>query len=155
MTVETHQAWPLIWSDISCSTSAYHCGIYKIMFIWLVFFFYLFFFLLCWSEKLSNPWLWSVKRSEPWVFWSVAPLLNAIISTFPSSSLSPRTWAMKTPRQMWMLGTRPRKPRRFLGAISPRYIGTTLREIPVGQNCGISMGLSECLIFEESIFVLN
>lgn len=58
-----------------------------------------------------------------------------ILPTFPISSWSPKTWAMKTPRQMWMLGTRPRKPRRFLGAISPRYIGTTLREIPVGRKC--------------------
>lgn len=31
---------------------------------------------------------------------------------------------------MKMLGTRPRKPRRFFGAISPRNIGTTLSEIP-------------------------
>ena len=33
-----------------------------------------------------------------------------------------------------ILGTRPRKPRRFLGAISPRYIGTTLREMPAVKN---------------------
>lgn len=37
---------------------------------------------------------------------------------------------MKTPVPIKILGTRPRKPRRFLGAISPRYIGTTLREMP-------------------------
>lgn len=33
-----------------------------------------------------------------------------------------------------MLGTRPRKPRRFLGAISPRYMGTTLRQTPAGSD---------------------
>ena len=38
----------------------------------------LFFF--CWSKKWSNPWLWSAKRSEPWVFWSVAALVNWILS---------------------------------------------------------------------------
>lgn len=40
--------------------------------------------------------------------------------TLPSSSGRPSTCAEKTPRQMKMLGMRPRKPRRFLGAISPR-----------------------------------
>lgn len=43
-----------------------------------------------------------------------------IVLTLPSSSGRPRTCAKKTPRQMKMLGMRPRKPRRFLGAISPR-----------------------------------
>lgn len=50
--------------------------------------------------------------------------------TAPNSSGRPKTWAEKTPKQMKMLGTRPRNPRRFLGAISPRYMGTTLRQIP-------------------------
>lgn len=44
----------------------------------------------------------------------------SIVLTLPSSSGRPRTCAEKTPRQMKMLGMRPRKPRRFLGAISPR-----------------------------------
>jgi len=35
---------------------------------------------------------------------------------------------------MKMLGTSPRKPRRFFGAISPRYIGTTLRDIPTAAQ---------------------
>lgn len=55
---------------------------------------------------------------------------NACWMTFPRSSWRPRTCARKTPVPMKMLGTRPRKPRRFFGAISPRYIGTTLREMP-------------------------
>lgn len=50
--------------------------------------------------------------------------------TFPKSSCRPKIWAKKTPAQMKMLGMSPRKPLRFLGAISPRYMGTTLREIP-------------------------
>lgn len=52
------------------------------------------------------------------------------LNTFPRSSWRPRTWAAKTPVPIKILGTRPRKPRRFLGAISPKYIGTTLREMP-------------------------
>lgn len=52
------------------------------------------------------------------------------MATFPRSSCRPRIWAAKTPVPIKILGTRPRKPRRFLGAISPRYIGTTLREMP-------------------------
>lgn len=43
-----------------------------------------------------------------------------IVLTSPSSSGRPRTWAEKTPRQMKKLGMRPRNPRRFLGATSPR-----------------------------------
>lgn len=35
---------------------------------------------------------------------------------------------------MKMLGTSPRKPRRLFGAISPRYIGTTLRDIPTAAQ---------------------
>ncbi|KAG9350517.1 hypothetical protein JZ751_026883, partial [Albula glossodonta] len=36
--------------------------------------------------------------------------------------------------QMKILGMRPRKPRRFFGAISPRYMGTTLRLIPAEKG---------------------
>ncbi len=46
----------------------------------------------------------------------------------PRSHGVPESEAMNTPIQMKMLGTSPRKPRRFFGAISPRYMGTTLRE---------------------------
>lgn len=54
--------------------------------------------------------------------------------TFPRSSCRPRIWARKTPVPMKILGTRPRKPRRFFGAISPKYIGTTLKEIPASAK---------------------
>lgn len=54
--------------------------------------------------------------------------------TFPRSSCRPRIWARKTPVPIKILGTRPKKPRRFFGAISPRYIGTTLKEMPAANN---------------------
>lgn len=40
-----------------------------------------------------------------------------------------------------MLGTSPRNPRRFLGAISPRYMGTTLRQIPEDKQATGDFGL--------------
>jgi len=55
-------------------------------------------------------------------------------TTLPKISWSPKIWAINTPIQMKMLGTSPRKPRRFFGAISPRYIGTTLRDIPIAAQ---------------------
>lgn len=72
----------------------------------------------------------SVIDYSPWIPQNFAPDYCLNGRTFPISSERPRTCAMNTPRQIWMLGTRPRKPRRLLGAISPRYIGTTLRQIP-------------------------
>lgn len=60
-----------------------------------------------------------------------------MVTTFPRSSCRPRIWAAKTPVPIKILGTRPKKPRRFFGAISPRYIGTTLREMPAVKNVKI------------------
>lgn len=61
---------------------------------------------------------------------SLAAVRKQHLTTFPRSSCRPRIWAAKTPVPIKILGTRPRKPRRFFGAISPRYIGTTLKEMP-------------------------
>ncbi len=81
----------------------------------------------CGSEKLLH-WCRAKLYFSPWPHGNMD--FAAIFSTFPRSSCRPRICAAKTPMPIKILGTRPKKPRRFLGAISPRYIGTTLREMP-------------------------
>lgn len=44
----------------------------------------------------------------------------------------PKSWATRMPMVMKSCGTTPRAPLRFLGASSPRYIGTTLEDTPGG-----------------------
>lgn len=48
--------------------------------------------------------------------------------------LMPRIWALRMPTVMKSCGTMPRAPLRFLGASSPRYIGTTLDERPTDEE---------------------
>lgn len=88
----------------------------------------------CFFEVIVLSIFSSVIDYSPWIPLNFPPDYCLNGCTFPSSSERPRTCAMNTPRQIWMLGTRPRKPRRLLGAISPRYIGTTLRQIPERQK---------------------
>lgn len=56
----------------------------------------------------------------------------------PSMSLMPSTCAQRMPMVMKSCGTMPRAPLRFLGASSPRYMGTTLDDRPArGTNVSV------------------
>ena len=53
--------------------------------------------------------------------------------TFPSSSGRPSSCPVNTPMQMKMAVTCPREPRISLGEISLRYMGSTLRAMPMKE----------------------
>lgn len=58
--------------------------------------------------------------------------------TSPSSSGSPSTCPVNTPRQMRMELNWPMEPLMCFGVISPKYIGSTQRAIPKGKKSKIT-----------------
>lgn len=65
---------------------------------------------------------------------------HTVPSAFPKMDRMPNTWAVSIPMVIKSWGTMPMAPRRFFGESSPKYMGTTLEEIP-GKKRAISVAL--------------
>lgn len=64
--------------------------------------------------------------------------------TWPSSSGSPSTCPVNTPKQMRMELNWPMNPRICLGVISPKYIGSTLRAMPIWKKMALHSCIGSC-----------